>query len=95
MGGGAAAGGDLDVAFVNSGEQGWRGLYHNKKCLGLACFASLGGVLYGYNQVCSGSSLQIGTLLISPKGVFGSVQVMAEFEHRYRSTVRHLTYSVV
>lgn len=31
-------------------NQGWRGLINNKKALGLATFASLGGVLYGYNQ---------------------------------------------
>lgn len=31
-------------------QNGWRGLLNNPKCLALAVFASLGGVLYGYNQ---------------------------------------------
>lgn len=52
-------------------SRGWRGLFNNGKCLSLATFASLGGVLYGYNQ-----------------GVFSQVQVMAEFNHRFNSTVR-------
>lgn len=47
MGGGAAATGDVDF-LANKGEVGWRGLIHNKKSLGLALFASIGGVLYGY-----------------------------------------------
>ncbi|RAH63510.1 putative galactose transporter [Aspergillus piperis CBS 112811] len=48
------------------------GLVQNKKCLGLAMFASLSGVLYGYNQ-----------------GVFGQVQVMADFEHRFFTTLNN------
>ncbi|BEI86150.1 hypothetical protein CcaverHIS002_0604370 [Cutaneotrichosporon cavernicola] len=60
----AAAIGDLDLA--NEGETGFKGLIHNPRSLGLALFASLGGVLYGYNQ-----------------GVFGQVQVMANFKARY------------
>jgi hypothetical protein len=47
MGGGAAAGGEFDALLTNSQDAGWRGLYRNKRCLGLATFASLGGVLYG------------------------------------------------
>jgi hypothetical protein len=47
MGGGAAAGGDFDAVLANKQDAGWRGLYRNKRCLGLALFASLGGVLYG------------------------------------------------
>lgn len=70
MGGGAAAGGDFDALLVQSQNTGWRGLFKNGRCLALALFASLGGVLYGYNQ-----------------GVFGQVQVMAEFNHRYSTTV--------
>ena len=50
MGGGAAAGGDFDALVASHDQQGWRGLINNKKALGLATFASLGGVLYGYNQ---------------------------------------------
>jgi len=50
MGGGAAAGGDFDALVAAHDQQGWRGLINNKKALGLATFASLGGVLYGYNQ---------------------------------------------
>jgi hypothetical protein len=50
MGGGAAAGGDFDAVLAANDQQGWRGLINNKKALGLATFASLGGVLYGYNQ---------------------------------------------
>ncbi|BEJ16987.1 hypothetical protein CspHIS471_0603880 [Cutaneotrichosporon sp. HIS471] len=61
----AAAIGDPDV-LANQGETGFKGLINNPKSLGLALFASLGGVLYGYNQ-----------------GVFGQVQVMANFKARY------------
>jgi len=50
MGGGAAAAGDFDALVAAHDQQGWRGLINNKKALGLATFASLGGVLYGYNQ---------------------------------------------
>lgn len=39
------------LAEVTSTPTGLHGLVQNKKCLGLASFASLGGVLYGYNQV--------------------------------------------
>jgi hypothetical protein len=50
MGGGAVASGDFDALVAAHDQQGWRGLINNKKALGLATFASLGGVLYGYNQ---------------------------------------------
>jgi len=46
----------MPEATVNSrvlssgGQQGWRGLASNGRSLLLALFASLGGVLYGYNQ---------------------------------------------
>jgi len=46
-GGGAPAGDDL---LANVGETGFKGLFHNRKSFGLAAFASIGGVLYGYNQ---------------------------------------------
>lgn len=48
MGGGAAV--DGGFAVPTTGTTGWKGLIENKKALGLATFASLGGVLYGYNQ---------------------------------------------
>lgn len=50
MGGGGAAGADAAFGIPTQGPSGWRGLVQNKKALGLATFASLGGVLYGYNQ---------------------------------------------
>lgn len=50
MAGGAAAGGDFDAVLVQSQHQGWRGLFRNGKVVFLTVFASLGGVLYGYNQ---------------------------------------------
>ncbi|OCF45135.1 galactose transporter [Kwoniella heveanensis CBS 569] len=50
MGGGAPAGGDFDALLTQTQNQGWRGLFKNGRALGLALFASLGGVLYGYNQ---------------------------------------------
>lgn len=54
MGGGAPAGGGFDTALlIKNDERGFRGLFKNGRALGLALFASLGGVLYGYNQVCS------------------------------------------
>lgn len=43
----AAATGDPDF-LAGQGETGFKGLIHNPKSLGLALFASLGGVLYGY-----------------------------------------------
>ncbi|KAH7099832.1 general substrate transporter [Auriculariales sp. MPI-PUGE-AT-0066] len=33
-----------------AGESGWAGLVHNRRVFALAVFASLGGLLYGYNQ---------------------------------------------
>lgn len=33
-----------------AGQSGWAGLVHNKKVFAIAIFASLGGLLYGYNQ---------------------------------------------
>lgn len=68
MAGGAAAGGDFDAVLIQNGNQGWRGLFKNGKVVFLTVFASLGGVLYGYNQ-----------------GVFGQVQVMYSFTHKYPS----------
>ncbi|KJE00805.1 galactose transporter [Cryptococcus gattii NT-10] len=50
MGGGAPAGGDFEALLAQRQNEGWRGLFKNGRALGLACFASLGGVLYGYNQ---------------------------------------------
>jgi len=70
MAGGAAAGGDFDAVLIQNGNQGWRGLFKNGKVVFLTVFASLGGVLYGYNQ-----------------GVFGQVQVMYSFTHKYPSYV--------
>ncbi|PSR75572.1 hypothetical protein PHLCEN_2v9052 [Hermanssonia centrifuga] len=32
------------------GQSGWAGLVHNKRVFAIAVFASLGGLLYGYNQ---------------------------------------------
>jgi hypothetical protein len=46
MGGGGAAGADAAFGIPTQGPSGWRGLIENKKALGLATFASLGGVLY-------------------------------------------------
>jgi hypothetical protein len=49
--GGSGGGAGSDEFFVpHTGSEGWRGLLENKRALGLATFASLGGVLYGYNQ---------------------------------------------
>ncbi|KAJ3478600.1 hypothetical protein NLI96_g9641 [Meripilus lineatus] len=33
-----------------AGQSGWAGLIHNRKVFAIAVFASLGGLLYGYNQ---------------------------------------------
>ncbi|KAI0070423.1 sugar transporter [Panus rudis PR-1116 ss-1] len=33
-----------------AGSSGWAGLIHNRKVFAIAVFASLGGLLYGYNQ---------------------------------------------
>jgi hypothetical protein len=46
MGGGGSAGADAAFGIPTQGPSGWRGLVQNKKALGLATFASLGGVLY-------------------------------------------------
>jgi len=51
MGGAAGGGGGFnDELLATPDEAGWKGLWKNKRSLGLAMFASLGGVLYGYNQ---------------------------------------------
>lgn len=46
MGGGAPAADPFAAAIPDVGPSGWRGLLANKRALGLALFASLGGVLY-------------------------------------------------
>jgi len=33
-----------------AGESGWKGLVRNRRIFAVAVFASLGGLLYGYNQ---------------------------------------------
>ncbi|ORX34929.1 putative high-affinity glucose transporter of the major facilitator superfamily [Kockovaella imperatae] len=50
MGGGAVAGGDFEAVLAEKQNLGWRGLFKNGKIIAITCFASLGGVLYGYNQ---------------------------------------------
>lgn len=52
-GGGGAPTSDIDAVLAqsSSGASGFRGLFANRKTLAIATFASLGGVLYGYNQV--------------------------------------------
>lgn len=52
-GGGGAPASDIDAVLAQhaSGQSGFRGLFANRKTLAIAMFASLGGVLYGYNQV--------------------------------------------
>lgn len=52
-GGGGAPASDIDAVLAqsSSGASGFRGLFANRKTLAIATFASLGGVLYGYNQV--------------------------------------------
>ncbi|KAL4895133.1 general substrate transporter [Aspergillus ambiguus] len=37
-------------AQLAAGRVGWRGLFSSKKTFGIALFASLGGLVYGYNQ---------------------------------------------
>ncbi|WWD16346.1 hypothetical protein CI109_100772 [Kwoniella shandongensis] len=44
------AGGDFEALLTQKQNEGWRGLFKNSRALFLALFASLGGVLYGYNQ---------------------------------------------
>jgi hypothetical protein len=80
----------LSLPEVTYGSTGLRGLRQNKKCLGFALFASLGGVLYGYNQVrprCYRFALSCSLTTCCSQGVFGQVQVMADFEHRFADTV--------
>ncbi|KAA1467441.1 general substrate transporter [Dentipellis sp. KUC8613] len=53
MAGGGDAGGTNIAASRRkalSGASGWRGLVHNRRVFAIAVFASLGGLLYGYNQ---------------------------------------------
>lgn len=82
MGGGAATDGGFAVPVT--GATGWRGLLENKKALGLATFASLGGVLYGYNQggrtKCSKQKPKAETETLA---VFAQVQVASDFARRF------------
>jgi sugar porter (SP) family MFS transporter len=53
MGGGHAGGASPYAAKHRQalqGQSGWAGLVHNRKIFANAVFASLGGLLYGYNQ---------------------------------------------
>ncbi|KAG6809902.1 hypothetical protein H0H92_014187 [Tricholoma furcatifolium] len=53
MAGGAATGGNTLSASHRkalAGKSGWAGLVENRRIFAIAVFASLGGLLYGYNQ---------------------------------------------
>ncbi|KAJ7650213.1 general substrate transporter [Roridomyces roridus] len=51
MAGGAATGGySTSRRRALAGPSGWAGLVHNRRIFFMAVFASLGGLLYGYNQ---------------------------------------------
>ncbi|KZT55151.1 general substrate transporter [Calocera cornea HHB12733] len=53
MAGGAATAGHSQAAarrLALAGKGGWAGLVHNRRIFAIAVFASLGGLLYGYNQ---------------------------------------------
>ncbi|KAI0041709.1 general substrate transporter [Auriscalpium vulgare] len=53
MAGGAATGPSQYAAHRRkalAGQSGWAGLVHNRRIFAIAVFASLGGLLYGYNQ---------------------------------------------
>jgi hypothetical protein len=91
MGGGAAA--DGGFAIPVHGATGWKGLLENKRALGLATFASLGGVLYGYNQggefrnpprLTVALTFEEWTLTsASAPVVFAQVQVASDFTRRF------------
>ncbi|KAM0099926.1 hypothetical protein ACP6JE_005474 [Aspergillus fumigatus] len=49
-GGMASEGISAKRAELAGGKVGWRGLLSSKKTFGIALFASLGGLVYGYNQ---------------------------------------------
>lgn len=49
-GGMASEGISAKRAELAGGKVGWRGLLRSKKTFGIALFASLGGLVYGYNQ---------------------------------------------
>nr|GAT60721.1 general substrate transporter [Mycena chlorophos] len=61
-----------------AGASGWAGLMKNRRVFLTAVFASLGGLLYGYNQVCS--SATNGRLLNSAR-VSSLVSSSANFFH--------------
>ncbi|EJT96717.1 general substrate transporter [Dacryopinax primogenitus] len=53
MAGGATGGGHSQAAerrLALAGKGGWGGLVHNRRVFAIAIYASLGGLLYGYNQ---------------------------------------------
>ncbi|TFK45826.1 general substrate transporter [Heliocybe sulcata] len=53
MAGGGTAGGASQAAHLRAAyaaKSGWAGLVHNRKVFLIAVFASIGGLLYGYNQ---------------------------------------------
>jgi len=50
MAGGAAGGLTSVRRKTLAGKSGWAGLVHNRRIFAIAVFASLGGLLYGYNQ---------------------------------------------
>ena len=64
MGGGGGADSGFDAPLASREEAGWRGLFKNGKVAALAAFASLGGVLYGYNQGVF-SSVQVMTSFVN------------------------------
>lgn len=49
--------GDPSIFHAHSHESGWRGLFANRRTFLVALFASLGGLLYGYNQGVFGTSV--------------------------------------
>ncbi|KAJ7285011.1 general substrate transporter [Mycena rebaudengoi] len=59
MAGGAAGPLSTTRRKALAGQSGWAGLVHNRRIFAMAVFASLGGLLYGYNQGVFGSVLNM------------------------------------
>ncbi|KAF9450915.1 general substrate transporter [Macrolepiota fuliginosa MF-IS2] len=87
---GGAVGNDSSLATTRrralAGKSGWAGLVQNRKIFAIAVFASLGGLLYGYNQA---SFLLTYTTPLADmtQGVFSGVLVMHSFDERMASAV--------
>lgn len=75
--------GDPALFHAHRHESGWRGLFANRRSLAVALFASLGGLLYGYNQGVFG---EFPPRLLKPARILWKANIQVKFRSCRTST---------